>query len=97
MTRYLLPALAAAALIGAAGADTLSMPEGGEGAMGMPKRGLTMAAVEERFGTPVRVIPAVGDPPITRWVYQDYTVYFEHEYVIHPVKRTRQTGHSVQP
>jgi len=51
----------------------------------MPVRGMTMKQVEKRFGIPKKKLPAVGDPPITRWVYKDYTVYFEYKYVIHAV------------
>lgn len=51
----------------------------------MPVRGMTMKQVEKRFGIPQKKLPAVGDPPITRWVYKDYTVYFEYQYVIHAV------------
>ena len=32
-----------------------------------PARGLTMRAVEERFGAPENRAAAVGHPPITRW------------------------------
>jgi len=41
--------------------------------------------VEERFGTPRTKYDEVGDPPITRWVYPDFTVYFEYQYVINAV------------
>lgn len=51
----------------------------------MPGRGASMAQVEKRFGQPREKLPPVGEPPITRWVYGDYTVYFEHQYVIHSV------------
>ena len=30
---------------------------------------------------------AVGEPPITRWDYPGFSVYFEHETVIHSVAR----------
>jgi hypothetical protein len=30
-------------------------------------------------------IPAVGRPPISRWEYPGFIVYFEHEHVIHAV------------
>ena len=50
-----------------------------------PKSGITMAQVEQKFGAPVRQIPQVGDPPITRWVYDRFTVYFENDRVIHSV------------
>lgn len=51
----------------------------------VPARGLTMSAVEQSFGKPAEVLAAVGNPPITRWVYPAYTVYFDHQYVIHSV------------
>ncbi|MGD8430209.1 MAG: hypothetical protein PVH31_07360 [Ectothiorhodospiraceae bacterium] len=50
-----------------------------------PRSGVTMDAVRSRFGDPQHVIPAVGDPPITRWQYADFTVYFEKDRVIHTV------------
>ncbi len=50
-----------------------------------PRTGETMSKVRSRFGEPESELPWVGDPPITRWVYPDFTVYFEHEYVIHSV------------
>lgn len=53
----------------------------------MPPRGVTMEAVRSRLGPPSHRTPAVGDPPITRWVYDEFTVYFEHDRVIHSVKR----------
>ncbi len=51
----------------------------------LPRRGLTMRQVEQRFGTPQERIPAVGKPPITRWRYPGYTVYFEYQHVLHAV------------
>ncbi|HEY0720592.1 MAG TPA: hypothetical protein VGE50_05010 [Gammaproteobacteria bacterium] len=57
----------------------------------MPKRGASMAQVLKIFGQPREKLPPVGDPPITRWNYGDYTVYFEREYVIHSVVNTPQT------
>lgn len=58
-----------------------------EAVPGMPERGRTMQAVRSRLGDPRRVVGPVGDPPITRWVYEEFTVYFEHERVLHSVKR----------
>jgi hypothetical protein len=51
----------------------------------MPSRGMTMTEVENQFGKPKVKRPAVGDPPISRWAYADYTVYFERQYVLHSV------------
>ncbi len=54
-------------------------------AMKMPVRGMTMQQVTHDFGAPKEKRAPVGDPPITRWVYPNYTVYFEYKYVIHSV------------
>ncbi len=51
----------------------------------VPSRGLTMAQVEQRYGAPTNRIAAVGQPPISRWVYPAFVVYFEHNLVIHAV------------
>ncbi|HEY3808913.1 MAG TPA: hypothetical protein VGL50_03165 [Steroidobacteraceae bacterium] len=50
-----------------------------------PDKGMTMKSVEAKFGAPQDRHEAVGNPPITRWDYPLFTVYFEHEYVIHAV------------
>jgi hypothetical protein len=50
-----------------------------------PTRGMSMEKVEALFGAPVRRQPAVGEPPITRWEYPGFVVYFEHHLVIHTV------------
>ena len=50
-----------------------------------PHRGETMAEVKKRFGKPSRVLGPVGKPPITRWLYNRFTVYFEKNLVIHTV------------
>lgn len=51
----------------------------------VPGNGITMEQVESRFGAPEARHSPVGDPPITRWVYPDFTVYFEHQLVINSV------------
>src|ERR1700740_2608429 len=50
-----------------------------------PKRGVTMTQVEAKFGAPVTKHDAVGQPPITRWDYQGFSVVFEHDRVIKSV------------
>lgn len=50
-----------------------------------PKRGATMTDVEKHFGAPVNRHPTVGVPPITRWDYNGFSVFFEHDRVIHSV------------
>lgn len=51
----------------------------------LPGNGLSMAEVERRFGSPAERRGPVGEPPISRWTYEDYSVYFEHELVIESV------------
>lgn len=85
--------LTAALLLGAVSgvaADTLLI-ESVQQATGLerPAKGDSMAQVEARFGAPEQIIPAVGQPPITRWVYPDFTVYFEGDRVLHAVARRR--------
>jgi hypothetical protein len=50
-----------------------------------PTRGMTMDQVASKFGAPTQKIPAVGRPPISRWEYPGFVVYFESDYVIHSV------------
>ncbi len=56
----------------------------------LPKRGTSMAQVEAKFGAPQQKFPAVGGgsrrtPPITRWVYSGFSVYFENTHVVDAV------------
>lgn len=55
--------------------------------MELPKNGQNMSVVESRYGAPEQRHAAVGDPPITRWDYKDYSVYFEHDLVLYTVLR----------
>ncbi len=54
-----------------------------------PARGMTMETVESRWGAPVTKRSAIGDPPITRWEYPSFVVYFEYRNVIHAVVTAR--------
>lgn len=51
----------------------------------LPANGLTKTEVEQRYGTPNTRRAPVGEPPIARWVYDEYSVYFEHDLVIESV------------
>ena len=73
---------------GTAGADTLKM----DGAVapyddGRPTRGMTQASVQSKYGSPAAVKAPVGDPPITRWEYADFVVFFEYDRVVHAVRK----------
>jgi hypothetical protein len=51
----------------------------------LPARGQTMNAVEAKFGTPQTRHAAVGAPPITRWDYAAFSVFFENDRLIDAV------------
>jgi hypothetical protein len=44
-----------------------------------------MSEVESRFGAPSQKHAAVGEPPITRWTYERWSVYFEYDRVLYTV------------
>lgn len=76
------------AAAGTAGADTLQMDRAlAPMNDGRPTRGMTQARVESKYGAPASVKAPVGDPPITRWEYADFVVYFEYDKVIHAVRK----------
>ncbi|MFW2373027.1 MAG: hypothetical protein ACN4GM_07885 [Gammaproteobacteria bacterium] len=52
-----------------------------------PRRGMTQDKVQNELGRPLEIIPAIGKPPITRWVYNDRIVYFEYSSVVHVVAK----------
>lgn len=54
-------------------------------ASALPSKGSTMEQVESQYGAPTEKKPAVGQPPITRWMYPAFTVYFEYNHVINAV------------
>ena len=90
MLRMSLPALLLAVAFGTAEADTLLI-DGVESSLATraerPARGASKAQVQARYGEPSRMDPAVGEPPISRWEYAGFTVYFENDRVIHAVAR----------
>jgi hypothetical protein len=71
---------------GTASADVLLL-EGMQSAPAIqtPHNGLNMGQVRQQFGTPLEEQPAVGEPPITRWEYDGFSVFFEHDLVLHSV------------
>jgi len=62
-----------------------SAPAAASYSVTLPGRGMNMSQVEEKFGPPLQKLPEVGEPPIIRWIYSDYTVYFEYEFVINSI------------
>ena len=56
----------------------------------LPSKGSEMRAVVKEFGEPKMKFPAVGggqprQPPITRWDYEGFSVFFEHSHVVDAV------------
>ena len=51
----------------------------------LPVRGMSKELVRKEFGYPIERISEVGTPPISKWRYDTFTVYFESQYVIHAV------------
>lgn len=71
-------------------AEVLQLPEAGAQATAvdrsaLPRNGISMARVEERYGAPLSVSGPVGDPPITRWNYDGFAVFFERDLVINAI------------
>jgi hypothetical protein len=86
--RYRNLLLAAMLASGLAGAETISVDNGiavKESDVATPSRGMTMDQVASKFGAPAAKVPAVGKPPISRWEYPGFIVYFEANHVIHSV------------
>lgn len=86
--RYPVLVLAAALLSGFAAAETIAVDNGiavKPSDVATPTRGMTMDQVATKFGAPVTKVPAVGKPPISRWEYPGFVVYFEANHVIHSV------------
>ncbi|MEO8804344.1 MAG: hypothetical protein ABI304_12125 [Rudaea sp.] len=88
--------------VGMAHGETLLMTRvQQERGMHAPHRGMSMTQVERRFGAPSSKLSAAGGdaprhPVIHRWVYPDYTVYFERNIVIDSVA-TRATTTEMGP
>jgi hypothetical protein len=78
-----LAGLAGAETLNTAGPDNASRFESGD----KPSRGMTEERVEAKFGQPQSRVGAVGNPPISRWEYENFVVYFEYDKVIHAVTK----------
>ena len=73
------------------GAQVIKVPIGAQGsaviAEHLPERGTSMEAVRSAWCEPAARQAAVGQPPITRWDYPEFFVYFEYSHVLHTVLR----------
>lgn len=78
-------------LLGTVYAQNLDM-SGSEGSVtfdqpGKPTRGMSQESVQAKFGSPQSTVAAIGDPPISRWEYAEFVVFFEYNLVIHSVTK----------
>lgn len=73
------------AVLTAGNADTLIIDSMQQGAAERPSRGMSMNAVETTWGKPSARRGGVGVPPISRWEYPGFVVYFEYDNVVHSV------------
>ena len=83
-----LSAVLAVVLAGTAQAETIALDDQvmvRESDIARPARGMTMHAVEAKFGAPAARHEAIGEPPISRWDYHGFRVFFEKDRVIHAV------------
>ncbi|WP_428312188.1 phosphodiesterase [Hydrocarboniphaga sp.] len=93
MIKALLAAALFAASLPCAHADVLALPPDAGAASDtvLPAKGSSMAAVSREFGAPRVRHPAVGGdspkhPPITRWDYETFSVFFENQHVVDAVR-----------
>jgi hypothetical protein len=88
---FFLPSALASALVGLTlwsaptVGEPLQMTNPPAATAGRPTRGMSMDRVEATYGAPTRKVAPVGQPPIERWEYPGFTVYFEYRKVIHSV------------
>lgn len=90
MTRMLLTLmLTTAALLApeaVVNADVLLIEEVRQAeSMSLPANGMNQEQVRASFGVPAQVHQPVGEPPITRWDYERWSVYFEYDLVLFTV------------
>ncbi|MDY0250990.1 MAG: phosphodiesterase [Pseudomonas sp.] len=79
-------------------ADVLRIPlsQQGSASIKMPAHGDQQAQVVKQFGEPKVRHSSVGQPPISRWDYPGFSVYFEQNTVVNSVQ-THQPNSSSAP
>jgi hypothetical protein len=99
MQRPILILAALALMTTALQADVLLVKRSSEAQGGAyPKRGASKAQIAAQYGAPSTKHAPVGKPPITRWDYPAFSVYFEHDHVIDSVlKKGSESEMGVKP
>lgn len=89
--RVILVTIALSSIVSLSHAELISItdpsyqvPNSSQGIL-RPTQGMSMALVEQKFGQPEQKSDAIGHPPITRWIYNNFVVFFEDNLVIHSV------------
>ena len=95
MTRMVLTLMLAAAAFLApttiVNADVLLIEEVRQAEnMKLPANGMHKDDVRSQFGAPAQIHSPVGDPPISRWDYEHWSVYFEYDLVLFTVLKKGQ-------
>lgn len=76
--------------------ETVTLPLGTQTTnsdLRLPQRGDSKQRVLETQGEPQEMVAAIGDPPISKWAYADFIVFFEQDLVLHAVvKRESPTS-----
>ena len=77
--------------VGTAIADVLLIEEVRQAeSMKLPTNGMNTSEVRAAYGDPANTHAPVGDPPITRWDYANWSVYFEYDLVLFTVLKKGQ-------
>jgi hypothetical protein len=69
--------------------EIYSIANPGPSSIDTPAHGITMSEVLAKFGEPLTQKESIGSPPIIKWVYAEFTVYFESNTVIHSVNNKK--------
>ena len=92
--------IGAATITPSAQADTVQIPIGSQSQalqdQARPKNGESQNGVQNTYGQPTAVKGPVGEPPITRWDYPNFSVYFEFDRVLHTVLRHSEPKSNTQ-
>jgi len=90
-TRVIATVALASVLATFAHAETLQMGDSEFAARfeqaGKPVRGMSRDNVLSTYGDPSSRQSAVGSPPISRWDYAGFVVFFEYDHVVHSVTK----------
>lgn len=77
-------------IVGHTQAEQVTVPLGSQAdrsQASLPVNGMTQETVQERWGPPLEIREAVGQPPIIQWHYEEFVVYFEDNRVLHTVMK----------